>query len=102
MMYRAQKIRNSARDKACTMQSPRCNGNPATVVWCHSNKSEHGKGMGLKAHDIFGFYGCSGCHHWYDIESRQDRSVTELERNTYYQRAADRSLLIIVQEGILR
>lgn len=33
-----------------------------TVVPCHSNQSKHGKGMGLKASDIYTVPGCHGCH----------------------------------------
>lgn len=35
---------------------------PATVVPCHSNQQQHGKGMGIKAHDEFTVPGCAACH----------------------------------------
>jgi hypothetical protein len=61
------KIRKSARGEDCTINLPGvCNYNPETVVWCHSNRYEHGKGMGLKAKDEHGAYGCSECHATYD------------------------------------
>jgi hypothetical protein len=81
------------------MNSPRCNHNPETVVWCHSNALRHGKGFGLKAHDIFGFYGCSGCHQWYDIESR---SWDSDERQEYFQRAHEKSLVRLLEKGVLK
>lgn len=81
------------------MQSPRCNGNPATTVWCHSNYHEHGKGVGVKSHDIFGFYGCSGCHQWYDEASRAGDLDT---RHHYFRRAHDKSVLRLVTKGILK
>jgi len=34
----------------------------STVVPCHSNQSKHGKGMGIKASDIFTVPGCHACH----------------------------------------
>ena len=34
----------------------------ATVVPCHSNQSKHGKGMGMKASDIYTVPGCHACH----------------------------------------
>ena len=97
------KIRQSARGENCTMESPMCNFNPETVVWCHSDYSEHGRGMGHKAHDVFGFYGCSGCNSWYDTQSKAGKfSVSEDDRRWYYQRAHDRSLLKLLEKGVLR
>lgn len=43
-----------------------CNHNPATVVACHSNSSEHGKSMARKADDQWSVWGCSDCHRWLD------------------------------------
>jgi hypothetical protein len=82
------------------MRSPRCNGNRDTVVWCHSNHSQHGKGVGLKAHDIFGFYGCSGCHQWYDEISRYRGDPREI-RDELFRWAHDRSLLRLLDKGVL-
>lgn len=31
-------------------------------VPCHSNQAQHGKGMGLKALDVFTVPGCASCH----------------------------------------
>ena len=56
-------IRKSARGKECTLRFPDiCNRNPETTAWCHSNRLADGKGMGLKARDEEGCYGCSDCH----------------------------------------
>lgn len=43
-----------------------CNRNPETTVFCHLNGAYAGKGIGQKAHDIAGFFGCSDCHRHYD------------------------------------
>jgi hypothetical protein len=60
-------IRRAACGEECTLRiGGVCNYDPATSVWCHSNRLEHGKGMGTKAHDIFGCIGCSACHAFYD------------------------------------
>jgi hypothetical protein len=99
-MYRNPKILAAAQGKHCTMRSPMCNGDPNTVCWCHSNFSEHGKGVGLKAHDIFGFFGCSGCHRWFDIDSRRGDSAAG--RRAMFHRAHSESLLMLVQEGVLK
>ena len=64
--YRNKKILQSARDQACTLNSPKCNHNPETTVFCHLNEGYAGKGMGQKADDYAGFYGCSACHSYYD------------------------------------
>lgn len=37
-----------------------------TVVPCHSNQLQHGKGMGIKAHDMYSVPGCMACHAWID------------------------------------
>jgi len=61
--YRNKKITQFARGKMCTLLIPGiCNGNPETSVWAHSNELIHGKGRGIKAHDIFGCIACSDCH----------------------------------------
>lgn len=56
-------IRKAAQGQECTLQIPGvCNGDPATVVLCHSNQLSDGKGMGLKAPDTEACFGCSACH----------------------------------------
>lgn len=60
-------IRKSAKNEDCLIQlNGVCNFNPETVVWCHENSYEAGKGMGLKARDTEGAYGCDCCHKVYD------------------------------------
>ena len=55
--------RRAARDRDCTLMIPGvCNRDPATTVLCHSNRLEHGKGIGLKAPDSAACFGCSDCH----------------------------------------
>ncbi len=65
-MIRSKAIRQSARGQPCTVHAPGCTGDNETTVWAHSNLQLHGKGMGLKAHDIFGCYACVSCHAWLD------------------------------------
>lgn len=56
-------IRKAARGQDCTLRIPGvCNGDPETVVLCHSNRLEDGKGMGIKAPDLSGCFGCYACH----------------------------------------
>lgn len=73
-------IRKSARGEACTLRFPGiCNRNPETTAWCHSNSLADGKGMGIKARDEEGCYGCSDCHAWLDggYAGKVERSVVD-------------------------
>lgn len=49
---------------------------PATVVACHSNQAQHGKGMGKKASDEFTVPGCYSCH----MELDQGRLYTRQQK----------------------
>lgn len=40
---------------------------------CHSNQAAHGKGKGIKAHDIFTVPGCRPCHDELDMGHRFTR-----------------------------
>lgn len=59
MNYRSPKLIALAAD------CPRCMScglvNLGTVVACHSNSQRHGKGMGLKSHDVVAYL-CQECH----------------------------------------
>ena len=74
-MIRSSKILRHAKGQNCTLRLPGiCNGNPEKVVFCHLTTGAAGKGMGIKAHDSLGFFGCSACHAAYD----QQRGRAEL------------------------
>jgi len=65
--------RKAARGQNCTLRIQGvCNHNPDTVVLCHSNRIEHGKGMGIKADDKYACFGCSACHAVLDGGKRPD------------------------------
>ena len=97
MTYRNKKLRDSAQGQDCQLRIPGvCNGNPETVVWCHLNGQEYGKGMGHKSHDIFGFYGCSSCHDVYDGRRQDAMALTEDAHA-----AMLRSLRIAADMGVL-
>lgn len=95
------KLRESARDKDCTILSPWCQNRTETVVWCHSPFQEHGKGVGVKAHDIAGCYGCAECHAYLDLLSKQE-GVPHDERLLLFYRACLRSLIVACREGVIR
>jgi hypothetical protein len=93
-------IRQSARGESCTLGFPCCNGDIATVVWCHSNRLEDGKGMGLKARDEEGCYGCSSCHAFLDggyVSADWERAVVEM----YFDHARSVSQQRLYAKGLL-
>lgn len=97
----SKKLRDSARDKDCTLESPWCKNRRDTVVWCHSPFQEHGKGMGCKAHDLFGCYGCFECHTYLDLASKQE-GMPHDERLLMFYRAMTKSLCIAMAEGVIK
>lgn len=56
----SQKLRDSANGQDCTVRSPFCNHDKATVVLAHLPSPI--KGMGNKGDDFFAVNACSGCH----------------------------------------
>jgi hypothetical protein len=56
---------------------------PDTVVPCHSNDHKHGKGMGIKALDIYTVPGCATCHFHLD----QGKSLDKAERREIWEAA---------------
>jgi hypothetical protein len=61
------KIRQSAKGQKCTLKIEGvCTNETETVVWAHSNETEDGKGIGIKARDEEGCFACFSCHAWYD------------------------------------
>ena len=96
-MYRNKEILKAAEGEDCTMHSPMCNGDRATVVAAHSNLQCHGKGRGLKSHDCFVAFLCSGCHSWYD-----QGPATKSDKESYFWPAFSRTLLRLLQTGVLK
>lgn len=75
-------LRNACRGQRCYLCVPTiCLGAAGadTVVPCHANWSEYGKGMGLKAADKFTVPGCMACHRWLD----QGAAANELKRDVW-------------------
>jgi hypothetical protein len=107
-MIRSKKITQSAKGEECAMNGPICNYIPETVVWCHSNYGEDGKGKGVKSHDIYGFYGCSHCHAYYDGRDVPEKAPgyypgvnSKQEREYWFYRAMKRSWLRLIEKGII-
>lgn len=70
---------NLCRGQICYLRVPDVcrsyDGDP-TVVPCHGNGSEFGKGMGIKAADEFTVPGCFYCHAWLD-QGSADREIKD-------------------------
>lgn len=60
--YRNVKALRAAQGEPCR----HCFIQNGTIVAAHSNLGEHGKGMGIKAHDCFIAFLCHECHKNYD------------------------------------
>jgi len=97
MEYRNQKILDAAEGERCTMGSPYCNDDPRSVCACHSDEQVHGKGRGIKAHDIFVFFGCTGCHHWYGSSE-----VPREQKREYFHYAHARTLIRLIEKGVIK
>lgn len=95
-------IRKSARGEDCTLMIPGvCNRDPETVVLCHSNRLEDGKGMGLKAPDKEGAYGCSCCHDVLDGRRPLPGWMTRAQLADVFDRARTITQEILKQKGLL-
>lgn len=79
------KMLEACRGEPCYLVVPGvCLPSAESVVPCHSNEQQHGKGMGKKADDKYTVPGCTACHAWLD----QGRAPREERFGTW--RAAHR------------
>lgn len=78
---RSPALLDMARGRPCLFRLPGlCNGDPATVVACHSNQGAHGKAGARKADDCFSAWGCYACHTWLDQgDATQEEKVAAFE-----------------------
>lgn len=92
------KITESARGEDCQIRLVSiCNHDPATVVFCHAS----GGGMGMKAPDSEGAYGCSACHDAVDhrVLAPKVRPWWEIELD--FLNAQRRTRAILIEKGLL-
>jgi len=92
MNWRSKKLTQSAKHESCVS----CGADDGTVVWAHSNHQKHGKGMGIKAHDLFGAYLCHGCHHYYD-----NGMWPNVDRNEWFIHQWEKSMIRACTKGYL-
>lgn len=96
------KITDSARGEICEVQLPGCPSPVEGVVWAHSNKLRHGKGVGKKSADIFGAYACNDyCHAIYDGQKPLPIGVSRDEVEDRFQAGHDRSLIKLIIKGLV-
>lgn len=71
-----QKMLDACRGQDCYLivpgVCPRIPQDP-TVVDCHGNWADTGKGLGLKAQDRYSVPGCGPCHYWLDFGTTATR-----------------------------
>jgi len=94
-MYRNAKLKASAKHESCVS----CGANEGTIVWAHSNSQRHGKGMGIKAHDLFGAYLCHNCHSLYDFNNLE--LGLDDDRSDWFKRQWEKSMIIACEKGYL-
>ena len=93
MNYRNRSFLDLARDMPCM----KCGAQDGTVVMAHSNQQEHGKGMGIKAHDCFTAALCHKCHEQID-SGKAPREAKREEFNG----AMHRTWLWLFKQGKVR
>lgn len=82
------KLRASARGQRCCFEIPGiCSRDPEQTVLCHIR--DEGKGMGNKANDWSGAFGCLSCHtaidlHWLSKEDELFYMLRGLQRTLDY------------------
>lgn len=83
-----------------------CRADDGTICAAHSNLSEHGKGMHIKAHANFHAALCALCHRWLDHGSvGKDPSgiyePTRADKAEMFNRAMGRTFLTYWQRGLI-
>ena len=93
MSFRSPKLLKAAKGQACV----NCDSMQG-VVACHSNLYEHGKGIGIKAHDVFHAHLCRACHAALD---GRERFLTKEEKRDFFYRMFARTILRLFEQGIV-
>jgi len=98
-VIRSRKVLDHARGQPCQLALPGiCSHDPATTVFAHLNGAAFGKGAGMKAHDIAGFFADFNCHAAYDLNTH---GLDDAELNAALLKAVVGTWVILVQDGII-
>lgn len=92
MNWRSKKLKASAHYERCVS----CAADDGTIVWAHSNEQAHGKGMGIKAHDLFGAYLCHRCHSNYD-----SGNSSKEQKRMWFREMWERSMIVACENSHL-
>lgn len=95
--YRNRKLTQSAKHESCVS----CGADDGTIVWAHSNRHYHGKGTGIKAHDLFGAYLCHKCHTEFDSNEMPAHTFFCDSLEDWFRYMNERSLIIACRKGYL-
>jgi len=95
--FRSRPFLDLAYNFPCYLRLPCCEGGDAGEP-AHSNNADHGKGGGMKAHDVFTVPACRSCHREFD----QGRTLTLEERRNLWQRAFNQYLPDLFRSGWIR
>ena len=93
MSYRNPKLKQAARNEQCVA----CGAHNGSTVWAHSNSQKHGKGTGIKAHDLFGAFLCYHCHTEYDSGTSMNRQ----EKQEWFREQWERSMIVACEKGYI-
>lgn len=93
MTYRNRKLLDLARGQACVQ----CGRQDDTVVAAHSNQNEHGKGMGIKAHDAMHAWLCYTCHAYVDA----GKTLSRAERRDFMLKNITKTIMRMWDMGLL-
>lgn len=98
MMYRNKKLTESAKHEACVYF-----GRTGDVVWAHSDESKHGKGKGIKSHDLFGAYLCYEAHNDYGLMPNVEFVMKYGQyKKEWFREMWERSMIIACEKGYLK
>lgn len=95
-MIRSPKLLNAAKGEDCTLNAPPCDNDTKTVVACHSDWLEDGKGRGIKAHDIFIAFGCYKCHLWLGGPAPKE------EKRDVFHRGLKKTWKRLIERGLIK
>lgn len=99
MIYRNKNLKQSAKHESCVS----CGADDGTIVWAHSNMQKHGKGMGIKAHDLFGCYLCHRCHLDFDrTPLEMFQKVYKQHKSLWFNEMWEKSMIIACKKGYLK
>lgn len=99
MRYENKKLRDLCRNQPCAVMLYQvCTGGGEDTVAAHSNLGQHGKGMSIKAHDVFTFPCCAACHRELD----QGFTMNRAGKGEAIAAALDRWHLRMWRDGLVK